>query len=157
MARPSQTERNWMRNNGRSPTVDEFNALKEMREPVAPAAPAKKVARGIRADIYRSDFGDFSGGGISGRVKEVTIIDDRIDGPFEPSDDAPAVRIVERVIMGKPYVHVEPIDQPDGMLGPMMGGTYVATPDSRLRAIATGAIPLHDRFETAAQYASLST
>ena len=112
--------------------------------------------KGIRADIYKSRFGDCSNGGISSRVGTVTIIDDRIAGPFEPTDDAPAVRIVERMIMGRPYVHVEPIDQPDGMLGPMMGGTYVATSDSRLRRIAQGGIPLHDRFETQAQYNALS-
>jgi hypothetical protein len=112
---------------------------------------------GLRADIYRGPYGDCSGGGISSRVNQVTIIDPRIEGPSEPSDDAPAVRLVTRYFGGEPYHHLEPIDKPEGMLGPMMGGTYVATPDSRLRRVVEGAIPLHDRFETADEYRSYST
>ena len=114
--------------------------------------------KGLLAYIYRSDLGDCSNGGISGRVQKVTIIDDRIDAPFAPTDEAPAVRIVERNIGGRPYVHAEPIDAPEGdkTVGPMMGGCYIATSDSRLRAIADGAIPLHDRWETAEQYRALS-
>lgn len=112
--------------------------------------------KGIRADIFKSRYGDSSNGGISSRVGEVTIIDERINGPFEPTDDAPAVRIVERWLGSGRYVHLEPVDQPSGQCGPMMGGCYVATPDSRLRRIAEGAIPLHDRFETVEEYASYS-
>jgi hypothetical protein len=114
--------------------------------------------KGIRADIYRARTNnDGSNGGLSSRVDQVTIIDGRIDGPFEPSDDAPAVRLVERMLNGAPYYHLEPFDRPEGKLGPMMGGTYVATPDSRLRRIApSGVLPLHDRFETQAEYDSYS-
>lgn len=115
---------------------------------------------GLRADIYRNSAypdGDTSNGGISSRVNQVTIIDGRINGPSEPSDEAPAVRIVERMLGGEPYYHLEPYDRPEGKLGPMMGGTYVATPDSRLRRIApSGVLPLHDRFETPDEYRSYS-
>jgi hypothetical protein len=45
------------------------------------------------------------------------------------------------------------------MLGPMSGGCYVALPTPTLRQLlgCSGAIPLHDRFETPEQYRSLST
>jgi len=116
--------------------------------------------RGIRADIYRNGRGCFANGGLSDdpAIREVTIIDDAIDGPFEPTPEAPACRIVRREMFGKTVIHVEPIDQPTGKLGPMMGGCYVATSDSRFsRATGIyGAVALHDRFETQAEYDSLS-
>lgn len=125
---------------------------------------------GLRASIYRdARLGDCSNGGISGRVDRVTIVN--IDGPFEPRDDAPAVMLVRGNVPGA--VKIVPAimyagaggwmeDRPDGMIGPMMGGCYVATSDARLREAVTklgsrtDAVPLHDRFETQAQYDALS-
>jgi len=118
-------------------------------------APEEKPVRGIRAQIYRGD-GDFSNGGISGRCKEVTIIDEHIIGPFEPTEDAPAVRLVRRYIGGKPSFYLTPVDAPEGMVGPMMGGCYVGSSDSRFAKLwePYGAIPLHDRWETVEHYAT---
>jgi len=109
--------------------------------------------KGIRARIFRDDSNnDGSNGGISSCCNEVTIIDSRLPERDEPTAQAPAVRIVERSFGGKPYVHLEPIDRPEGKLGPMMGGNYVGG-YGELREFANGgAIPLHDRFETQAEY-----
>lgn len=57
-----------------------------------------------------------------------------------------------------------PLNQPEGQCGPMASGAYIATSDSRFREAVEkmlghrfyGAIPLHDRFETWAQYDALS-
>jgi hypothetical protein len=113
---------------------------------------------GVRARIYRNArLGDCSNGGISGRVDEVTVIDPRVRGPYEPTEDAPAVRVVEKTYASGVYVYLTPIEEPEDMLGPMMGGTYVGMTDSRLRVIGDGvALPLHDRWETPQDYARLS-
>jgi hypothetical protein len=68
------------------------------------------------------------------------------------------VRLVERWIGGRAVVHAEPIERPEGMLGPMAGGTFIDTSDSRFSAAVGfyGAVSLHDRWESQAQYDALS-
>jgi hypothetical protein len=46
----------------------------------------------------------------------------------------------------------------NGRVGPMMGGNYAATSDSRFSEATGqyGAIAIHDRYETPEQYISLS-
>jgi hypothetical protein len=99
---------------------------------------------GLRADIFRDGYGhDYSNGGISSRCNAVTIVN--VDGPFEVSDEFPAVRSTSRG--GRPCL--EPIDQPAGMLGPMFGGAYVVTSGREV-------LPLHDRYESPEEYARYS-
>jgi hypothetical protein len=124
---------------------------------------------GLLASIYRSGRGDFSNGGISGQAERVCIVN--IAGPFTPDEDTPAVMLVPgnlrgtvkavpAVPIGDGYVPMAPAD----MIGPMDGGTYVATSDSRFGdKIAElcgvrfyGAVALHDRYETQAQYDALT-
>lgn len=109
--------------------------------------------KGLRADIYKHSGQDFSNGGISSRCNEVTIVGPGIPEVHEANEHAPAVRINVRQI-GGPVVSLEPVDKPSGVVGPMAGGCYVGTCDSRLReAIGFyGAVSLHDRFETQEQY-----
>jgi hypothetical protein len=48
-------------------------------------------------------------------------------------------------------------DLPSGAIGPMFGGNYAATSDSRFRDATApyyGALPIFDRYETAEQYAA---
>jgi hypothetical protein len=111
----------------------------------------------ISANILSYDsLGDCSNGGISGRVSTVTVL-----GPGESDpgrSDAPAVRIVTRRIGGRDYVHAEPLTKPAGHVGPMAGGSFIFTSDSRFSDL-TGVrypISLHDRFETPEQYRQLS-
>ena len=65
---------------------------------------------------------------------------------FDVRDDRPAVKIVKRNLGGTygEYIHAEPVDQPQGMNGPMFGGCYIRG-DSRTPGVYP--IPLHDRFE----------
>lgn len=111
--------------------------------------------KGLRVDILRSSLPDCSNGGISGRCQYVTLID--VPGPSEPGEDAPACRLVRRNIGGKVVVSAVPVETPGGV-GPMMGGCYIATSDSRFREAVGfyGAVALHDRWETPAQCAALS-
>src|SRR5690554_3305263 len=56
-----------------------------------------------------------SNGGISSRCDSVTLVewDGRpVKGAHEPSADAPAVKVVKRILQGMPYFHCEPAEQP---------------------------------------------
>lgn len=128
--------------------------------------------KGIRVSIFRdARLGPCSNGGISERVDQVTLVD--ADGPFEATPEAPAVRLVKRVIGGEAIITATPVVEHESMAchltgketacGPMMGGSYIACSDSRfgkaVRALGGngyGAVALHDRFETWAEHEALS-
>ena len=105
---------------------------------------------GLHADIYESKaYGNSSNNGISARFKAVTIVN--IDGPFEPSDDAPAVELKWR----GDYPYLVLAEKPAGAgVGPMAGGAFVYSSDSRFRRVSPGPVSLHDRYESASDYAS---
>ena len=129
---------------------------------------------GLILDVYKSSGRSFSNGGFSERVDEVTVVN--VGGPFEPNEERPAalllagntsdsVKVVPALKVRTGYVPLEAKDalgQPG--VGPMFGGTFVGTSDSRfseaIRAILGrgfyGAVAFHDRFETNEQYRALS-
>jgi hypothetical protein len=128
---------------------------------------------GLTAYIYKSGLGDCSNGGISSRADKVTLVN--VEGPFEPTEDRPAAMLVPgntagtvkvvAAVAGDDGTYAPVKQNGDGkQVGPMMGGAYVATSDSRFsRAVEDllghrfyGAVPLHDRFESAAEYESMS-
>lgn len=101
-----------------------------------------------------------SNGGISSRSDRVLIVDP-YDHELTPEQEKIAVVIGQ--IIGT--VHLHPLHGvPAGNVGYMAGGSYVATSDSRLsqeiQRVAGiqfyGALALHDRSETPAQYRALS-
>ena len=104
---------------------------------------------GMIADIFRSDMSDCSNNGISSNFTSVTIVN--VEGPFEPTVGRPAVELVKGYVEGTCFVRPVYL----GTERPMMGGTYVATSDSRFhRAVReitggdfSGAVPFHDRVE----------
>lgn len=114
---------------------------------------------GLRAHIYKHEGRDFSNGGISEHADEVTITN--IDGPFEPSDDAPAVLLVSGNLPRT--AKIVPVGAPEGVVGPMAGGTYVSTSDSRFAEAVQGytgsyqnVVALHDRYESPELYRLMS-
>lgn len=136
--------------------------------------------KGMRADILKR--ADFSNGGVSSRADEVTIVatirrvlggETKIEpirydvAHFEADvERAPAVALLFRSggMMGDLPVCAVPVDiADDGTItetregaGPMMGGAVIRSSDSRFAELAGayGAVDLHDRFETTAQYAT---
>jgi hypothetical protein len=104
---------------------------------------------GIIANIYRADNRDSSAGGMSSRFTEVTIVN--VEGPFEPTVGRPAVELVDGYARGTCFVRPTYLCEER----PMMGGTFVATSDSRFRnkvreitgAEFSGAVPFQDRVE----------
>ena len=117
------------------------------------------IIMGITAKIYRTEsLAGCSNGGISESYNTVTIVN--LDGPVEPSPERPAVRLVSRKIGGSTYVHVEPFEPVDeGLIGYMSGGAFVYSHNPKFKkATGHGApVPLHDRVETPAEYAALSS
>lgn len=112
---------------------------------------------GLILDVYRAVRGpDCSNGGPSGYLKELTVIN--CSGPFDPNDERPAVMLeshvpgcVRLVLVGEDGKALKLA----GESGPMFGGNYGATSDSRFNEkIAQllghrfyGAVPIHDRYE----------
>lgn len=107
---------------------------------------------GLRVSIYRSDY-DSDHNVFHGKT---TVTVTNVAGPFEPTDEAPAA-LLHVNAFGNPIIIPEAVRE-DAVIGPMMGGTYAATSDSRFGE-ATGvyaAVPIHDRYETPAAHAALS-
>lgn len=115
---------------------------------------------GIIVSIHRSDY-DSPLNVFHGKAR-VTVVN--IPGPFEPTDDAPAAILTDNAmgdpiitpVMGEKGVR-EPLRRPDA-IGPMMGGTFAHTSDSRFaEAVGQyGAIAVHDRYETQQTYNALT-
>lgn len=121
---------------------------------------------GLSADIFKHNGRDFSNSGISSVVNEVTVVN--VPGAAEPTVAAPAVllvpgnlpntaKVVPATLVGDSYV------QTRRGCGPMAGGCFVSTSDSRfssavqaLTGSRSSVAPLHDRYETQEQYDALS-
>lgn len=101
-------------------------------------------------------IGNCSNNGISSRCSQVVLVGEGIPEIFEPSEDAPAVKLVKRILFcTKEYIHCEPVESTRrGNVGYMAGGTFVYSSDSRFPSDYP--IPLHDRQETQEQYDMLS-
>lgn len=113
---------------------------------------------GLPIYVLRDSLGDCTNGGISSRANSLTVMN--IDGPFEPSDDAPPVLLVEHY---KGCLSLVPAERSPGgtawqkVQGKhfMMGGNYGATSDSRFSSKCEtllqhrfyGAVAIHDRVE----------
>ena len=85
----------------------------------------------------------------------IRLVGPYIDEIFDADDQAPAVKIVHRVINGKDYYHAEPVNgKDDKKIGWMMGGTFIWTSDSRFPHQYP--IALHDRQDTVEDYERMS-
>jgi hypothetical protein len=62
-----------------------------------------------------------------------------------------------RILWGCDHFFAEPLEKPKNAAGPMFGGNFCYTSDSRLYRFGGDyhlPIPIHDRFETAEDYGS---
>tara|TARA_R110000803_G_C11895633_1_gene311474 strand:- start:92 stop:478 length:387 start_codon:yes stop_codon:yes gene_type:complete len=79
----------------------------------------------------------------------------------KPSEQAPLYKLVYRKQFG---VHLEPVNKPEGVIGPMANGVYAdvgsnfikKTIEIMLGYPCPDLIPVHDRFETQEMYNMLS-
>jgi hypothetical protein len=106
---------------------------------------------GLILSVYRNAelTGDYSNNGESARFSKLTVIN--CEGPFEPTDDAPAV-LLESHVRG--CLRLRPLSL-DVKRVIMFGGNYAATSDSRFSGKCRellggnfyGAVAIHDRVE----------
>ena len=118
----------------------------------------------IPVRVYRQDRYDATNGGASGLHDELYLEHPR--GFIEIEADDERLFRVGVSYGGHPLlIPMNPIADGAGpMVGPMMGGNYAASPDTRfyeLIRLATGrdfygAVAIHDRYETPEQYDLLS-
>lgn len=109
----------------------------------------------LPAEIYKHRGTDCSNDGLSSRWDDVLILCD--DGFYDVDLDNPPENLVvldKRQLWGEDHYRILPFkDKPDGCVGYMFGGTYVASSDARfVRMCGTSVLPLHDRCETQEQY-----
>jgi hypothetical protein len=113
--------------------------------------------KGLTVSVLRSADGDFTNGGVTSRYTRFTLCGPGIPEISEASESCPALMFDPR--RGGSWMVARPIVRNDGgNVGPMFGGNYVTSSDSRFHD-ATGGHPVavHDRFETSEQYRILST
>jgi len=111
---------------------------------------------GVLVKVY-SDGGDATNDGLTSKYDEFVLLG--IDGPFKSNNEHIALKVVKRMIGGREYLHAEAADEkdrPSNMVGPMFGGNFIFTTDTRFWEISRYPIPVHDRFETPQQNERLS-
>jgi hypothetical protein len=105
------------------------------------------MSKGMLVSCYvNAELGNCCGPyGLSNRFKKFVLTGCGMPEIFSPSADAPEIKLVEWY----GFYKAVPVAKPDGNLtGPMFGGAFVYTCDSRFSAITKGhPVPLHDRFE----------
>lgn len=115
---------------------------------------------GLYVEIYRHGSGRFANGGISDSVNRVwvAVADGNVRYETLGKSRTPAVSIETwfgyyRAIGLPVDSHFDELDA-ESLVGPMFGGTFLWTSDSRFRRLFPHPIPFHDRYETAEQYRS---
>ena len=109
--------------------------------------------KGLSVFVYRNTLGDCTNNGISCKQDRLILVGPGCGEVFE-GDETNTIVVKTKIFSGKSYTYAEPAEQPKGMAGPMFGGNFAFTSDSRMPNHAP--IPIHDRFETWETYEHLS-
>lgn len=119
---------------------------------------------GLIIDVYRNAGrgGDCTLDGVSSKCTSLCLVN--VSGPSTPTDATPAAMLVPgntpgtlkivAAVKAEGSTTYVPLRHPNAT-GPMMGGNYGATSDSRFSEACErllghafyGAVPIHDRFE----------
>lgn len=95
--------------------------------------------KGLRVSVYRNaEWGpgvDCTNGGISSKHNQFVLVGNGMPEIFEPREDAPAIRLIKRRVMGMEFWIAAPLDaDTDGRSAGspyMFGGNFIYTSDSR--------------------------
>jgi hypothetical protein len=129
--------------------------------------------KGLLLSVYKNANCDCTNGGVTATATQLTLVGIKRGGEIEPlspraqvfapTKDAPAVILCESALPGMYGPHLEPLEHADGV-GPMMGGNYAASSDSRWSELGElfghgriSAVPVHDRVESYKLYQQLSS
>jgi hypothetical protein len=117
---------------------------------------------GMTVSVFRWDLGDCTNNGVSAVAGSLCVVN--VSGPFNPSPALPAVELVEGP-GGRGHAIIRPVEaKKPGMVGAMFGGNFGYSSDSRFSEAVQkltgsrhyGAMAIHDRYETPAEYEALS-
>lgn len=118
-------------------------------------------AKGLWVSVYRdASMSDSTNGGVSGYQDRFVLLG--TNGPFEADNEkegnmaltlVPGPFGTTRAVMANDETG-EAIDGPPGEVGPMFGGNFIYSSDSRFPSDTP--IKVFDRFETQQQYDALS-
>ena len=112
-----------------------------------------KTVRALPVYVYRSGvLGDCTNGGISSCVDTLYLIVP--DGFCDMPEEDPRVMEVKHIGDHAYVTPVHPSRAPDAVLGPMAGGNFVYSADSRFPSEYP--LPIHDRWESPELYDLLS-
>lgn len=118
----------------------------------------KKTALNVSVlyTTYGGVISDCTNGGVTSKSERVILVPEGVEAP---TSTLPVLKVVRRMIGGKPYLHAEPANRPglDSMGTWMAGGNFVYSSDSRFREwVSEYPLSVHDRTETPEQYARMS-
>jgi hypothetical protein len=112
---------------------------------------------GLLIYVYKHSLGDSTNGGISSQCSTLCLVN--AEGPFEPSEERPAV-LMQQHVRGALRIIRAYKDRfghwgPDSYNSHMAGGNFGYTSDSRFSGLARkllghdfyGAVSIHDRIE----------
>ena len=100
--------------------------------------------KGIYVDILRGKYESTNGGASTGKDEAFFPCE---GGNCEPKEGDLILKLVRRNLTEGEYLHVEPMERPKGMNGPMAGGNFAYSSDSRFRRVCMYPVSIHDRFE----------
>jgi hypothetical protein len=122
----------------------------------------------LTVDVYRSNaIGDCTANGVTSRHDTMTLFwdcekKDALNYCAEKGINVDAALWLNpRILWNEYHPFAEPLIKPVGLIGPMSGGNFVFTSDSRFPSLygkmncAHFPIPVHDRFETPEYYNSM--
>ena len=104
---------------------------------------------GLHISVYRSASADCTNDGVTKRFAELCVTN--VEGPFEPNENTPAVKLVAGHAPGTVRIVPEEV----GERWSCFGGNFATTCDSRFSnavekitgAVFYGAVAVHDRVE----------
>jgi len=100
--------------------------------------------------VLRNSTGDFTNGGVTSKANHFQLIGE--SDPVPKTGNRPVLRVHRK----GSYVYAVPVgDTPKGV-GPMAGGNFVYSSDSRFTKAFGGPIAVHDRWESPQEYSLLS-
>ena len=105
-----------------------------------------EINKGLPVNVFRTNY-DCTANGISSNQNRLILIGENIVELFEANkDNSNVVKLIKRKIGEKEYLHCEPISKrPESCNGPMFGGNFIYTSDSRFPNDYP--IAIHDRYE----------
>lgn len=110
--------------------------------------------KGLLVSIYKNpSYAECSNGGVSQYNDKAILIGAGIPEIFTAGENDLVLKLLPGNLAGT--AKIVPLHQPKGISGPMFGGCFVSTSDSRFSEAVEkicghrfyGAVPLHDRFE----------